>query len=438
MQARDLVNVRSFQMLLKMNNLRKFLLAVLISGGCVGRIFANGFSLLDQDAFATARGEAFVATADNPSAIYYNPAGIAQLDDNNFRGGVYGIYLNPAFSPPNGAPNAGNTYHSAYNLAAVPQGFYTHTFSGTPVSAGLGVYAPYGGSISWPQDTGFRTVATQGSLFYLTVNPAVALKLPYGLFIGAGLMANYVDLEMEQGLLPSQTPPNFFRFRGDGWSMGGNLGLLWHPIQEISVGATVRGVTQVTLDGHTTFEEQTSIPTTSRSAHMSLDFPWTAVGGISYRPTPKWNLEFDADWTEWRSFGTTTLYQEEKTPLGVNQNVPISLNWRNSWIYEFGVTRYFNQNWHASAGYIFNENSVPNENYSPLAADLNRHFFSVGAGYKGKIFNFDVAYQLGYGPPHTVTGSMPSSIPGTFAGQNANGTYRFLSNALIVSAGIHF
>jgi len=30
----------------------------------------TGFRLPDQDAFATARGEAFAATADNPSAIY--------------------------------------------------------------------------------------------------------------------------------------------------------------------------------------------------------------------------------------------------------------------------------------------------------------------------------------------------------------------------------
>lgn len=425
-------------MLLNTNNLRKFLLAALISGSCAGKVLANGFSLLDQDAFATGRGEAFVATADNPSAIYYNPAGIAQLSDNNFRGGVYGIYLNPSFTPPSGAPNAGNTYYSSDHLAAVPQGFYTHSFRGTPLSAGLGVYAPYGGSIDWGQDTGFRTVATEGNLFYLTINPAVALKLPYGFFIGAGLMANYVDLKMAQGLLPNQTPPNYFHFRGDGWSMGGNIGLLWQPIKEISIGVTARGVTKVTLDGHTTYEELTSIQDTSQSAHMNLSFPWAAVGGISYRPTPKWNVEFDANWTEWNSFGTTTLYQEGKTKFGVNPTIPVSLNWRNSWTYEFGATRYFNRGWHASAGYIFDKNSVPNQNYSPLAADLNRHFFSIGAGYKGKTISFDVAYQFGYGPPHTVTGSTPSSTPGLFAAQNADGKYGFISNALIVSAGIHF
>ena len=137
---------------------------------------ANGFGLADQDAFATARGEAFVATADNPSAIYYNPAGITQLEGNNLRGGIYGIYLDPSYSPPSSAPNSGNTYHSSDNLAAVPQLFYTHTLKNLPLSFGLGVYAPYGGNMSWPQDTGFRSVAISGSLKYFTINPVVAIQ----------------------------------------------------------------------------------------------------------------------------------------------------------------------------------------------------------------------------------------------------------------------
>ena len=75
------------------------------------------------------------------------------------------------------------------------------------------------------------------------------------------------------------------------------------------------------------------------------------------------------------------------------------------------MTRYFDNGWHVSAGYAFDENSVPDAHYSPLAADLDRHFFSVGAGFRGKRFDIDLAYQFGYGPAHTVTGSTPPSKP---------------------------
>jgi long-chain fatty acid transport protein len=117
----------------------------------------------------------------------------------------------------------------------------------------------------------------------------------------------------------------------------------------------------------------------------------------------------------------------------VSKNVALNLNWRSSWYYEFGATHYFDNGWHVSAGYIFNENSMPDANYTPLVADLDRHFFSAGVGYKGPRWNFDLAYQFGYGPKRTVTGSGYSAI-----GQTADGYYEFISHAVSLSVGLSF
>jgi len=423
-------------------NILRLLLAVFISGVFALKTMANGFGLPDQDAFATARGEAFVATADNASAIYYNPAGIAQLTNSNFRGGIYGIYLEPSYRPPGTAPNAGHTYYSSDNLAAIPQFFYTYKCTGAPFSFGLGVYAPYGGKTSWPQDTGFRSVATSGSLKYLTINPVIALKVLPSLSIGGGVMINYAKIEMAQGLRASAAPQtNFFNFNGDGWSMGYNVGVRWQPLERISFGATFRSSAIMNFKGNTDFELQPhpySTPT-HRNAEADFTFPLTTVFGVSYRPTPKWNLEVDANYTDWHSFGSTTIKQSQP-PVNnpFSQNVPVKLDWQASWMYEFGVTRYFDNGWHVSGGYVFNENSVPDKYYTPLAADMDRDFFSLGVGHTGKTFDFDLAYQFGYGPAHTVTGSTPSSKPGGFSGETADGKYGFTSSALILTVGMHF
>ena len=429
-----------------MNSLQKFLLAVTVSGSYASRLFANGFGLPDQDAFATGRGEAFVATADNPSAIYYNPAGISQLNGDNLRGGFYGIYYNPSYSAPSTSPvqNAGNTYHSSYNLVAIPQLFFTHSFTNSILSVGLGVYAPFGGNIDWPQNSDLSTAGTQGKLTYLSINPVVGLKLAPSLSIGGGVTANYVKMEFEQGLVdpPSSRNINFYHFSGSGWSVGYNLGVLWKPIDQISFGATFRGAATVNLNGHSEYEESaSSVQDTSLPAQMSLTFPIVAVFGVSYRPTPKWNLEFDANYTDWSSFGTTTINQQGNFQLGVSPDVPVTLDWQASWAYEFGVTRYFSKGWHASAGYAFNQNSVPNASYTPLASDLDRHFFSVGIGHDSKRFDFDVAYQFGYGPSHPVSGSTPTTPLGETSSATPNvadGKYRFISNALILTLGLHF
>jgi long-chain fatty acid transport protein len=403
----------------------------------------NGLALPSQDAFATARGEAFAATADNPSAIYYNPAGLAQLTGTQLRLGIYGLYYDPTYQPPKGANNAGKTYDIKRKFAAAPQFFFSSSLKAMPVSAGLGVYAPYGGGISWPSGaepsgTGFRTVGTQSSLTYIRINPVLAVKLGDKFSIGAGLMVDYASIDLEQGLRPLPQPANYFKFGGNGWSVGYNVGALWHPIEQISLGATFRSQTSFTMNGTTGMEQQPAIRETALPANMDLTFPLTAVVGLSYRPTPKWNLEFDADYTDWSSIGKTTIYQQGTPPFPVQKNVAVNFGWQGSWMYELGATRYFDNGWHASAGYTFDQCSVPNNYYTPLVADVDRHFFSLGAGRNGKLFDFDITYQLGYGPDHLVAGSAPSSSPGNYSGQRANGTYAFFSQAVMLAVGVHF
>jgi len=306
-------------------------------------------------------------------------------------------------------------------------------------SFGLGLYAPYGASISWPQNTGFRAVATEGRLTYIRLNPVGAIKLGPNLSLGAGVMVDYGNINLEQGLLRRQNPfDNSFRFYGDGFSAGYNFGLLWQPQEKISLGATFRSRTTVNFEGKTDFEQQPIIQPTRLPASFEMEFPLTAVFGISFRPNPKWNFEVDADYTDWSSFGKLAIKQQGTPPFPVQKNIPVTMNWQPSWMFTGGVTRYLENDWHVSAGYVFNQNSVPDHYYSPLAADLDRHFFTVGVGRKGKRFDFDIAYQFGYGPSHEVTGSLPSSQPGRAVGQNADGTWGFTSHAVLLTVGLHF
>src|ERR1043165_2358105 len=82
---------------------------------------ALGIRLFDHDAFATARGDAFVATADNASAIYYNPAGITQLRGQNVRVTVYTVDVESRFEPSGG----GSSLDSQNAFTPLPGIFYT-------------------------------------------------------------------------------------------------------------------------------------------------------------------------------------------------------------------------------------------------------------------------------------------------------------------------
>src|SRR5579862_8769153 len=105
-----------------------FRIVATIAFGLPAACFGLGFRIADQDAAATARGDAFAATADNPSAIYYNPAGITQLQGLNGRVGVYGIVSQVDYEPP-----AGSEFTNRHQLQVVPQSFWVYTPSKWPV-----------------------------------------------------------------------------------------------------------------------------------------------------------------------------------------------------------------------------------------------------------------------------------------------------------------
>jgi long-chain fatty acid transport protein len=404
-------------------------LAAAFAAGTALPLLATGVRLPDQDAFATGRGEAFVATADNPSAIYYNPAGITQLEGNNLRAGIYGIYLDPSYSPAGGGP----TFDNEFKYHAIPQFYYTYGHKDWPVSFGLGSYSPFGFGVDWPQNTGFRTLGIQGKIVTETINPVVAFKLSPALSLGGGVMVNYAKIKLQQGIFPYPSADSF-QFNGDGWDVGYNLGLLWQPVEKLSFGAAFRSGSTKSFEGQTETVSPYFYPVGPHysSANVDWPFPLEAVFGVSYRPTPEWNLEFNADYADWSAVGTVNLNQAAPPPF-TSSSYPIALVWQSSWYFEWGVTRYFARGWHASAGYIFNQNSVPDAHYTPLVADLDRHFFSVGIGRKGQRFDFDVAYQIGYGT-RTVTGYQAQ--PPFY--ESANGSYKFISHAIAMSGGWHF
>lgn len=379
-----------------------------------------GIRIADQDPSATARGNAFVATADTPGAVYYNPAGITQLPGHNFQAGGYGIYLESRYTAPNG--NAATTQN---DFEGLPQLYYTFKPRNIPLGFGLGFYSPYGLGMDWPDDTGFRTVATEGRVTYLTINPVVAWQICPALSVAAGPTFNDGEVDLRRGLF---LPGDEFKFEGDDTDVGFNLGLWWQPHRQHVFGVSYRSATTMDFSGQTSVRSfLPMILSGSEPASARMPFPQHIIVGWSFRPTPRWNLEFNLDWTDWDRLDDVTL-QKASGP------VAMPFQWRSSFFYEWGLTRDFKNGFHASAGYIFSENSVPDSVFTPLVPDSDRHIFSVGGGWKADHWRWDLAYQYAFGPSREIS---ESSITSSFD-KSANGRYQFSSHACTLSIGYQF
>jgi long-chain fatty acid transport protein len=188
----------------------------------------------------------------------------------------------------------------------------------------------------------------------------------------------------------------------------------------------------MTFDGHSTLDIPSfTVPTplgpfavpavhSRESASMDLKIPQNVVFGVSFRPAEDWNIEFNADYTDWSSLNTVTLKQK-------SGNIDIPFNWMGSWFWEFGVTKKFNHGLQASVGYIWSENSVPETDFNPIIPDSSRHCIQAGFGQRLKHWNWNIAYQWAYGPTRTINN-----------GTAADGTYRAQTNALNFSLGYNF
>lgn len=387
--------------------------------------WALGTRIPDQNAEATARGDAFAATADNPSAIYYNPAGITQLDGTRALLGSYAISLKTRVDLDSGS--SFSTTNDDFQFT--PQAYLTWKPKDYPIALGLGVYTPFGFSLEYPDDTPFRTLAKEGKIQYLTINPVFALQLTRDLSVAVGPTINYGKAELEQGVL---APGDRFRFEGDGVAYGFNAGLLWKAHRMHYFGLSYRSATSIDFDGHSELQyDGFDVPTPfgpfpvpgvdrREDASAKFEFPQTIVLGYSFRPTEDWNFEFNIDWADWDSLNVVTLKQK-------SGDVLLPFNWRSSFMYEFGVTKKFKNGLRTSAGYVYSENSVPNESFNPIVPDSDRHIFSVGVGQQLASFSWDLTYQYSHGPSRQID-----------QGTAADGTYRFDSHAVTLSLGYNF
>ncbi len=114
-----------------------------------GLLHAAAFRVLDQSASAVAQGNAFVAQADDPSAVFYNPAGMTQLPGVQLSTGGLLVGGRTTFANPAGATTSGN-FGGAVALPPPANFYLTANLKDLGIRAlgdvtlGLAVLSPFG------------------------------------------------------------------------------------------------------------------------------------------------------------------------------------------------------------------------------------------------------------------------------------------------------
>jgi long-chain fatty acid transport protein len=386
-----------------------------------GLALGNGFAINEQGAKAVAMGGAFVAQADDPTAVYYNPAGILQLEGTQVSVGMSPIRPHASFEtdgnranlPPPvasqwGGPAAGETVSIRDTTFWIPNAYMTQKISDT-WGFGFGIFSNFGLSTKWDEEWEgrFITGGTQAEITTLSLNPAIAFKPFEKLTLAAGPVLQMVEIELKYkvpnvlggsgiGPSPLAVPEAGVKLRGDDWDWGWNVGLLYQITDTIKFGASYRsqinhsitkGNVKFTPDGVNGFNDV-------NGASAPLRLPAIGYLGLSWAPKP-FTFEFDMQWTDWSSYNKLKVDFGETIGVGptATSGLEKEKDWNAVWAYRFGA-QYSVTDWlDLRAGYIYDPSPIPSRTLDPLLPAGDRKLYCFGFGVKYEKMAFDFAYN---------------------------------------------
>jgi len=428
---------------------------IVLSALIVGIMFAGGYQLNEQNARAVGMGGAFVATASDPSAIYFNPAGLAFQSGINVLGGINFIIPSTSYSPASG------TFMQSVSASTNSQVFTPFNIYGSyqindQIVVGLGIYNPYGLGTQWPNLWG-QTIATApfygnylGS--YLAVNsniasyyfnPTIAYKINDNLSVGLGVSYVYATVDMTKSIpLGLIGPPAYFavlnglngnmELKGTGNGFNADLGVIYKPIDKLSFGLSYRITTKIDFSGNATYTNMNALAAgfPNGTGTATLPMPGNLYFGVAYMLCSDLRIEGNFQYVQWSAYDKLQI--NLPAPAGT---VTYAKNWNDEPILRIGAEYKLDENWTVRAGAIEDLTPQPASVTEPMLPDADRIDLTVGASYKitDKLY-VDAAYMLVLFADKTA----PFSSGANGTTPTAPGTYSSKANILSVNFGYSF
>lgn len=352
--------------------------------------FGSGFAVYTQDASALGQGNAMIAHTDGPAAVFFNPALLNKLEGTQVEVGTTLIFPSREFK----SDFSGKEYETGYSVF-YPSTFYiSHKFN-DKVSAGLGVFSPFGLGTDWGDTWEGRYITTNAEMRTFNFNPAVSYQMMPNLSVAAGIDFILLDATLERKINLSALglPDANQKFSGDGRGVGYNLGIVFDINGDTSFGASYRSEVDVDIDGDAAFKLPSSALSTlfpNTDGETDITLPQQVHAGISYKGFKDLIIEAGVRWEGWSSYDE--LRFDFDRPIAGSTTVAYEKDWRDTWTGDMGIQYQLNDRASLRAGYLYGGNPIPDKTFEPAIPDSNTHIFTVGTGVKYQRMKIDLAY----------------------------------------------
>jgi long-chain fatty acid transport protein len=399
---------------------------------------AQGFGIYEHDACTMAMAGAGVADpCPDGSAIFFNPAGLADIEGTVFSLG--GTLIGPFGDF---TSDSGGTTDLLKKWINVPNLYYARDLGGRG-KFGLGIMAPYGLEIGWPMpEWEGRFLAYDAKLQGVYFQPTVAFKATDQVLVGGGFDISYAKVELgRRADLSAQRLPGStltfaaigvprgtdfadIRLKGDSIQMGFHLGVIVKPTDRTSFGArylsrhkvetdegefdteqvntglrtlvplgpTIPAGTPVDLLLQPQFAEGAALES-GQAVSTSIYMPDQFVVGVMFKATDAWKLKVDYQFVNWSLFDVLVIEAENGTTDTTFEDYEDTHGIRLGTEYRLSDATALR------GGFLGHTGGAPDQTVTPLLPEGKRWEFTVGVGHDfTRLLGVDFAYQYLYQP----------------------------------------
>ncbi len=377
-----------------------------------------------------AMGSAMTAVADEATAVYYNPAGLAQQTGSEVEASLFSLSANATSNKSlanAAAPNVINGDFPLPNLSAIPGALPPMLANSEPteyqskqfstnaeipfigayknvngVTYALSVYGIGGGGGTWSDSVPALggaakiTASLAGTYAFMVYNISAATKLTSKLMLGLGIdIVNMINETNAQKYFDTAAGNSIYGMAvnqsATGYGVQVNGGLLYKFNEQWKAGLVLRSGTDIKLNGQANGYDSVSGQTDYTDDYT---YPLTGSVGVSYEPKNNLTLALSVDQTQYSEMHETINYNKQMPGVFDNSAGPLEgRDWKDSTQFHVGAEYRCADKLALRAG--IENDPAPFSTDQLTLTEINQYnfiYYSIGAGYKIGQVNVDLCY----------------------------------------------
>ena len=341
-----------------------------------GTVRPNGIS-----ARGVGMGGAWVAFADDVTAVYFNPGALDAMP-SQFTLGAEFVIGPRKFTPLNpdgttGEPQKTTISSPVPTLGVV--GRFSSDDEPSRFTLGLGVWNTFGGKVAYPK-TGMPALDETQDLC-IEVDGGASLHISDRLSIGAAarLGLGFFHVATTQKPFDSDLSSN-------GIGFGLIAGALYRPTDTVRIGLNWRSPLRVSTSGSGIVTQTAGMPM-SHDVEHDQNWPQQVQLGVGVQTTPSLKLAAQVDWSQWSQIDTI----EVTFPNGGLPNQIYPEYWQDNYTFRVGAEYAVSAAFQLRTGGYYDTPAVPDQSLERQYSDSHKFGVSLGATARAGEWRFDFA-----------------------------------------------